>query len=152
MDDRAAAPVVGKALEIAVLVVFVGLVSASLFGSVVPAYRTAAGEEVGDRVLTAVAGQVETAANAPPDVVERRVTVSLPRTVRGVPYRIRAENESGTPGLVLDHPNTAIGGRTTLAVPPRVMTVRGELRSTADPAPTVVVTGHENGTVAVTLR
>jgi hypothetical protein len=152
VDDRAAAPVVGKALEIAVLVVFVGLVSASLFGSVVPAYRTAAGAEVGDRVLTAAAGQIETAANAPPDVVERRVTISLPRTVRGTSYEIQVEDESGTLVLVLDHPNAAIGGRTALAVPPRVTTMRGELRSAADPAPVAVVTGRANGTVVVTLR
>lgn len=152
MDERAAAPVVGKALEIAVLVVFVGLVSASLFGSVVPAYQTAAGVEVGDRVLTAAASQVEAAANVPADVVERRVTVSLPRTVRGTSYGVRAENESGTFSLVLAHPNAAIDGRAALAVPPRVTAVRGEFRSTADPAPTVVVTGRANGTVVVTLR
>jgi hypothetical protein len=150
VDDRAAAPVVGKALEVAVLVVFVGLLSAALFGSVVPAYRTAAGAEVGDRVLVAAAGQIEVAARAPDGVVERRAAVSVPRTIRGAGYVLRATNTTGTPTLVLDHPNAAIGGATPLSVPSRVAVVGGELRS-AD-SPTVVIEGRPDGTLAVTLQ
>ncbi|WP_380678788.1 DUF7263 family protein [Salinigranum sp. GCM10025319] len=96
MDERAAAPVVGKTMEVAVLVVFLGVVSAALFGSVVPQYRTAAGAEIGDRVLVAAAGQIETAASGPESVVERRVDVSVPRTIRGAAYVVRAENRNGT--------------------------------------------------------
>jgi hypothetical protein len=150
VDERAVAPVVGKSLEIAVLVVFLGLVSAALFGSVVPEYRTAAGTEVGDRVLVAAAGQIEVAARAPADVVERRVVVSIPRTVRGAGYVVRAETQNETPTLVLDHPNPAIGGETALAVPPRVSTVTGEFRSSTSPA--VVVSRRADGTMAVTLQ
>jgi hypothetical protein len=150
VDERAAAPVVGKAMEVAVLVVFLGVVSAALFGSVVPQYRTAAGAEIGDRVLVAAAGQVEVATDGPESVVERRVDVSLPRTIRGAAYVVRAESRNGTPALVLDHPNAAIGGETLLSVPPRVAVVDGEFRSTASPA--IVVRARADGTTAVTLQ
>lgn len=150
MDERAAAPVVGKALEVAVLVVFVGLVSAALFGSVVPSYRTAAGAEVGDRVLVAATGQVEVAARGAPTVERRRADVSLPRTIRGTAYVVRAARVNGTPALTLDHPNVAIGGTRVLSLPPRVTAVDGELRSTD--APTVAVSRSPNGTVSVMLQ
>lgn len=149
MDERAVAPVAGKALEVAVLVVFVGVVSAALFGSVVPTYRTVAGAEVADRALVAVAGQIDTAAVVPDGAVERRVTVSMPRTVRGSAYAVEAVNESGTPALVLEHPHAGVGGSVPLSVPAET-TVTGRLRSTDDP--TVVVTRETNGTVEVTLR
>lgn len=149
MDDRAAAPVVGKALEIAVLVVFVGVVSAALFGSLVPTYRTAAGEAVGDRALAAVAGQVDTAAAVTDSVVERRVAISMPRTIRGAAYTVRAVNGSERQRLELDHPHPGVGGTLPLATPPAV-TVDGTLRSTGEP--TVVVTQSTSGTVRVVLQ
>ncbi|WP_152040193.1 DUF7266 family protein [Salinigranum salinum] len=150
MDDRASAPVVGKAMEVAVLVVFVGLVSAALFGSVVPTYRTAAGAEVGERALVAVAGQIEEAARTPDEVIDRRVAISLPRTIRGETYAVRATTTNGTPTLVLDHANAAIGGETALAVPPRVAGVNGTLRSGA--SPTVTVTRRPDGRFEVRLQ
>lgn len=149
MDDRAAAPVVGKAMEVAVLVVFVGLLSAALFGGVVPEYRTAAGAAVGDRVLVAAAGQVETAAQGSEYVDERRVDVSVPRTVRGAAYVLRVESRDGTPTLVLDHPNPAIGGTMPLAIPSHVTGVEGESRSTRSPV--VVVSRQPDRTLAVRL-
>lgn len=150
MDDRATAPVIGKTLEIAVLVVFIGLVSTALFGSVVPAYRTAAGAEVGDRALVAAVGQVEVAADAPESVETRRVTISIPRTVRGSSYTVHAAEVNDTPVLVLDHPVSGIGGVRPLSLPTSVTTVDGELRSTA--APTVVVSRQQDGTLAVVLQ
>jgi hypothetical protein len=152
VDDRAVSPVVGKALEVAVLVVFVGLVSAALFGSVVPAYRTAAGAEVGDRVLVAAAGQIEVAADVPAAVTERRTAVVIPRTIRGAAYAVRVDpgNATGPPTLVLDHPHGSIGGATALSLPPQVVTVTGTTRSTA--SPTVVVYGRPGGRVEVTLE
>jgi hypothetical protein len=149
VDERAAAPVAGKALEVAVLVVFVGVVSAALFGSVVPTYRTAAGDEVADRALVAVAGQVDAAAVVTDSVVERRVTVSMPRTIRGSAYVVRAVDERETPTLVLDHPHPGIGGSVALSVPAGTP-VSGALPSTADP--TVVVSRAANGTVEVVLQ
>ena len=150
MDDRAAAPVVGKALEIAVLVVFVGLVSAALFGSVVPAYRTAAGAEVGDRVIVAAAGQVEHVADAPRSVESRRVGVAVPRTIRGSTYVVRATEEDGVPALVLDHPTPEIGGTVALALPARVTAVEGDLHSAEEP--TVVVSREPGGALVVVLE
>ncbi|AUV80853.1 hypothetical protein C2R22_03570 [Salinigranum rubrum] len=148
MDERAAAPVAGKALEIAILVVFVGVVSAALFGSVVPTYRTAAGAEVGDRTLVAVVGQVDTAAVVTDSVVERRVAVSMPRTIRGSAYVVRAVNGNQTPTLVLDHPHAGVGGAVPLSVPAETR-VNGSLQSTSEP--TVVVT-QESGRIEVVLR
>ena len=150
MDDRAVSPVVGKAFEIAVLVVFVGLVSSALFGSVVPDYRTAAGSEIGDRVLVATASQVEVAADVPPTVIERRAAVAMPRTIRGEPYAVRTETGNGTTRLRLDHPNPAIGGETALSLPPAVAAVDGAFDSTASPG--VVVRARTNGTLEVTLQ
>lgn len=49
--DRAVSPVVGKALEAALVVLFIGLVTTSLYGSVLPSYRTTAGDGVGERTL-----------------------------------------------------------------------------------------------------
>jgi hypothetical protein len=149
VDNRAAAPVVGKALEIAVLLVFVGVVSAALFGSLVPTYRTAAGEEVGDRTLVAVAGQIDTAAAVTDSVVERRVTVSMPQTIRGAAYVVRAVDERGPQRLELGHPHPGIDGSVPLATPPAAA-VDGTLRSTSEP--TVVVTRNASGTVRVVLR
>jgi hypothetical protein len=150
VDERATTPVVGKALEVAVLVVFIGLVSAALFGSVVPTYRTAAGAEVGDRVLISAVGQVDVAADVPESVETRRVTISIPRTIRGSSYILRTDEVNGTPTLVLDHPASRIGGVRPLSLPAAVTTVDGELRSTA--TPTVVVSRQQNGTLAVVLQ
>lgn len=150
MDDRAVSPVVGKTLEVAVLVVFVGVISAALFGSVVPAYRTAAGDEVADRVLVSVTGQVETAADVPPTVDSRRTELSLPRTIRGAAYVVRTTQVNGTPALVLDHPHPRIGGRFPLALSDRVAVVEGTAQST-EPS-VVVVTVREGGRLEVLLR
>jgi hypothetical protein len=149
VDDRAAAPVVGKALEVGILVVFVGVVSAALFGSVVPTYQTAAGAEVGDRVLVAVTGQVDTVASTPDTVTERRVRVSMPRTIRGTAYVVRTTTVRGHAALELDHPHARIGGSIPLSVPGEVV-VTGRLRSTDEP--TVVVSRAEGGTVEVVLQ
>lgn len=149
VDERAVVPSVAKALEAAVVVALVALLTATLFGGVVPGYRSAAGAEVGDRVL-ATAGQGVEAAVPPGGVaVDARHRVSLPRSVRGEGYVLRAD--AGTESLVLDHPHPAVGGRARLALPDRVATVRGEYDS-ASGAPLVVAVRDGPGGLVVTLR
>ncbi|MFB6304713.1 MAG: hypothetical protein ABEH47_06070 [Haloferacaceae archaeon] len=110
-------PVVGKALEAGVLVLLVALLATTMFGSVVPEYRTAAGAELADRTLAGAAERVEQA--VPDDVpheLDREVRADLPATIRGRGYEIRATGRE----LVLDHPTAGVGGRVDLALPPGV--------------------------------
>jgi hypothetical protein len=128
-DDRAVSPVVGKALEAALVVLYLGLVTTTLYGSAVPDYRATAGAEVGDRTLAAAATEVERAVPPPAASVAVEVRVDLPRTIAGDRYAVRADAET----LVLDHPDPAVGGRARLSLPAHVVAVRGTLESTADP-------------------
>ncbi|WP_174786376.1 hypothetical protein [Haloprofundus sp. MHR1] len=145
--DRAMAPAVGKALEVGVVLLYVALVTTTLFAGVVPEYRTAVARDVSDRVLVSAAENVEGA--VPPDTahVRSEQRVSLPATIRGANYRIRAaDGESGTPAaLVLEHPDAELGGRLALALPDRVSAVEGSW--TSGGAQSVVVEGDETGVV-----
>ncbi|MFB6091013.1 MAG: hypothetical protein ABEJ97_08140 [Halobellus sp.] len=115
--DRALSPVVGKTLELGVGVLFVALLTATFFGGLVPEYRVAVGDELGDRALVAGADRIETAVPSVEFVdVERSVAVRLPPTIRGDPYRVVAE-DADAPALRLVHPDRSIGGRVRLAVP-----------------------------------
>jgi hypothetical protein len=133
-DDRALSPVVGKTLELGLVVLYLALVTTALYGGIVPDYRTAAGASVADRTLASGAERVETAVppNATHVAVERRVP--LPTTIRGEQYRITATNRST---LSLRHPNPAIGGRVRLVVPASVVSVAGTWQSGAPAAVTV---------------
>lgn len=115
--DRGLSPVVGKALELGVVVLFVALVSTTLYGDVVPGYRTAAAEEVGERALVDAAERVERAVPERTARLDRRVAVPLPTTIRGDAYRVRAVSDADATRLVLDHPDD-VGGRVALALPP----------------------------------
>lgn len=128
-DRRALSPVVGKILEIGLVVLYLGVVTTALYGGVVPEYRAATGHELGERVLAHAAIQVEQAVPPTARTVEVRVRVSLPRTIAGAGYRIRADGRT----LVLDHPGVEVGGRVRLALPERVVRVTGEWNS-RDPA------------------
>ncbi|ESP88104.1 DUF7266 family protein [Candidatus Halobonum tyrrellensis] len=127
-SDRAVTPVVSKTLELGLVLLFVGLTTTALYGSAVPGYRTAAGDEMADRTVAAAAERVEAA--VPP--AARRVSVEhrvpLPATLRGSAYRVVAAD--GT--LVVDHPNPGIESRARLALPSRVVSVAGAWESEAD--------------------
>jgi hypothetical protein len=133
-DDRGLSPVVGKTLELGLVVLYLGFVTTTLYGGVVPDYRTAAGQSVADRTLASGAERIEAAIppNATHVAVERRV--SLPTTIRGEQYRVEATNRTS---LRLRHPNPAIGGRVRLVVPDAVVSVSGEWRSGSPAAVTV---------------
>ena len=128
--DRGLAPVVGKTLEIGLVLLFISGLSTALFGGVVPDYRTVAGDEVAERTVVAAAERVDAA--VPPMAwtarVERRVP--LPDTIRGAAYRISAEERL----LVLEHPARGIDATARLAFPSRVVSVEGTWHSGADTA------------------
>lgn len=145
MADRAVAPVVGKALEAGLVVLYVGLLTSALYGHAVPEYRSTAGDAVAERALAEASHRVQQA--VPPDArrVDAEVRVGLPDTVRGRTYEVRAANRS----LVLDHPHPAVEGRQRLALPGFVGEVRGSWHS-AEPA--VVRVSKGNGSLVVELR
>lgn len=145
MTERAVSPVVGKAMEAGLVVLYIGLVTTALYGGVVPDYRTATGDELADRTLAATAQRVQQA--VPPDATLVRAShrVDLPRTIAGEAYEIRADGAA----LVLVHPDPAIGGRSRLALPAAVVDVRGSWGSRQ---PAVVRVESVEGGLAVRLE
>lgn len=143
MSDRAVSPVVGKVLEFGVVVLWIGVVSAALYGGVVPEYRTAAGNAVAERTLARTADAVEGAGTG--STITSRRRVALPTTIRGQPYDVRVRNRT----LVLEHPHAAVGARYRLSMPSHVRTVSGDWRSGSD---AVVVARSTDTGVVVTLR
>lgn len=140
-DRRGLTPAIGKALEVGVVVLFVGVVSTALYGGFVPSYRAAVGDEVADRTVVTAAEEVENAIPPAAQRVRAVHRVDLPRSIRGSTYRIDADNGS----LVLDHPESAVGARTRLALPDRVDRVEGAWQSGGDPM--VVVERSPSGLV-----
>lgn len=124
-DARGAVPVVSKALEAALVVLYIGLVTAALYGGVVPEYRAAAGGEVAERTVAGAAADVESA--VPPGAVaaDVRAEVELPATIAGAAYRVRADGDR----LVLEHPDPAVGASAPLVLPDRVASVEGTWES-----------------------
>jgi hypothetical protein len=98
-----------------------------MYGGLVPDYRTAAGAEVGERVVAESAQRVQQAVPAHARAVEVRTSVSLPETIRGQAYSLRVENRT----LVLDHPRDDIGSQARLALPETVSSVEGNWSSEA---------------------
>jgi hypothetical protein len=143
--DRGVAPAVGKALEAGIVVLFIAMLTTTLFGGVVPTAKDAAADEVGERTLQHAAGSIERA--IPPaganGTVERRV--SLPDGIRSRGYRITAANGS----LRLVHPSASVGGTTPLVLPDNVRAVRGNL---TDDGAVVRVEPHPDGGVVVILE
>lgn len=124
-DDRAVTPIVGKALEAAIVVLFIGVVTTGLYAGVVPDYRSATAGELGDRTLVAAVNEVEAAVPPYAERVHAERRVDLPTTLRAEGYRIVASSgPEGSPTLELRHPHPAVGGERPLALPDAV-TVEG---------------------------
>lgn len=119
--DRAVSAVVGKTLEAGIVVLYVSMLVAVLYGGVVPEYEAAASDELGERVLAETALAVQTAVPADPSS-EATVRHRLPETVAGSTYRIVAANRS----LRLVHEDAAVGGTVPLVLPEDVDRVEGE--------------------------
>lgn len=118
--QRGVSAVVGKTLEAGIVVLYVSLLVSTLYGGVVPEYRGAAGEELGDRVLAEAALEVQIAVSEDPRT-EASVRHDLPTTIRETTYRIVAENES----LRLVHSDAAVGAELPLALPADVVRIEG---------------------------
>jgi FlaG/FlaF family flagellin (archaellin) len=116
MDNRAVSPVVGKLLAAGLAVLYIASITGLLVGGIVPDYRAATGEELGERVLATAASHVEQVRPATDGNVTARTGTSLPATIRDQQYSLRLVN--GT--LVLDHPDDSLDARTRLALPPNV--------------------------------
>lgn len=127
MDNRAVSTVVEKTLAIGLVALFVSLVSVTVYGGVVPEFRTATGEELADRTLAKATERVQQA--VPPNAtdVDARVRVALPGTIQGAGYRIYPDRRT----LVLDHPDDRIATRARFALPASVVRVEGEWQSGA---------------------
>ncbi|GAA0652782.1 DUF7266 family protein [Salarchaeum japonicum] len=147
MDDRGVAPVVGKALEAGIVLLYVGAVAAAMYGSVVPDYRTTAGDAVAERALAAAAEDVEAAIPAEVREATVRADVTLPATIRGRPYTVAVENRT----LVLAHPDPEVGARVRLALPASVTAVSGSW-SSGTPAAVLVVREHGETVVRLVAR
>lgn len=137
--SRGATPVVGKALEATLVVLFVGLLSAVLYGGIVPGYQAAAGDELADRTVADVASDVERGVPPPTRSATVTVDVDLPATIDGAAYRIHAADDR----LVLEHPHPDVGAEAPLSLPDRVVAVSGTLESGG--STTVGVTTTEEG-------
>lgn len=142
-DDRGVTPAVGKVMEIALVVLYLGVVTGALYAGTVPEYRDATGARVADRVLASAAADVENAVPPATTHVSRRARIDLPETIRGEGYWLRVDRGA----LVLDHPRSAIGGQLPLSLPPSVVQVSGAW-SSYEPA-IVAIRGSSDG---VTVR
>ena len=126
MDDRGLSPVVGKTLAAGLALLYIAGMTATLLGGPVPAGRTAAGGELGERVLTSAATGVESAVPTTDARVESRTAVTLPPTIRNAGYTL----ELAGGRLVLDHPVDALDRETRVALPPGVAVADGTWEST----------------------
>ncbi len=147
MTERAVSPVVGKVLEAGLVVLYVSMITTTLYGGVVPDYRTTVGDEVGDRVLSKAAERIQQAVPANGTAVRARMRVSLPETIRGTGYEIRADGRT----LTLVHPTEKVEDSTRLAVPDSVVKVHGNW-SSREPAVVVVRSAQSGSGLVVELK
>jgi hypothetical protein len=131
-------------LELGLVLLFLAAVTATLYGGVVPEYRTAAGDQVADRTLAAASQQVQQAVPPNGSRVSATATVDLPATIRGRHYEVRVSNRT----LVLDHPRPGVDARARLALPPSGVAVTGNWSSGR---PARVVVEQVSGGLAVRL-
>lgn len=131
----------GKLLEVSIVVLYVGLLSTTLYGGVVPGYQSTTGDEVAERTLATASQRVHQA--VPPNGTHVRVTarVDLPDAIAGRAYEVRADGRR----LVLDHPDPDVVASSRLALAESVVDVSGNW-SSGEPA-SVLVRGTPRGLV-----
>jgi len=127
-DDRAISYVVEKTTAIGLAVLYIGAVTGVLLGGVVPDYRTAAGDELGERTLAAAASGIEDSVPAASGTVNRTTSVELPETIRNEAYELALVGRR----LVLRHPAAGVGGEVALSLPPSVTVENGTWTSGGD--------------------
>lgn len=137
--ERGVAPATSKALEVGILSLYVGLIAVGLYAGAVPDYRSTAGDAVAERTLAAASQRVEQAVPPGGSSVSARARVTLPETIRGRRYEVRAVGRQ----LVLDHPHPRVRTRSDLALPPSVVDVSGSWSS--DRPAVIAVRGTSRG-------
>jgi len=125
-DSRGVSFVVEKALAIGVAVLYIGVVTGVLLGGVVPEYRAATGDELGERVLATAATDIEGAVPAADGAVNHTSTIDLPDAIEDESYELHLRGRR----LVLVHPDPAIAAETRLSLPPSVTVENGTWEST----------------------
>jgi len=137
--DRAMSPVVGKAMEATLVVLYLGLLTTALYGGAVAEYRGTAGEEVAERTLADAATDVEAAVPPAATTATVRLEVDLPPTIAGAAYTVQARPDE----LVLEHPDPRISTTVPLVLPDRVVGVSGTWQSGGTATVRVESTGAE---------
>lgn len=125
MDNRALSTVVEKLLSLSIVLLYITLLTTVLYGGTVPAYRGAVGAELGERTLAESTARIEQTVPPAGRSVTASRRVSLPATIDGATYEIRAEGGR----VVLDHPDPDIGGQARPVLPTRVETLTGAWQS-----------------------
>jgi len=115
-DSRGVTPVVGKSLAAGIALLYVAGMTGVLLGGVVPDYETAAGDELGERVLATAAGDIETTIPRTEGAATARADADLPGSIEDASYRLELSGRT----LRLVHPSDGIGGRTWLSLPANV--------------------------------
>lgn len=133
MDNRAVTPVVEKLLTLGIVVLFIGVVTAVLFGSAVPNYRDAVGAELGDRVVVSAGEQIEAAVPPNGTTISGQTTIDVPETIRGDRYELGVDGTT----LALEHPRAGIGSEIHLSLPDHVSTTSGTIESQGDRTVTI---------------
>lgn len=128
LGQRATSPVIGKILAAGITLLFVTSMSVTLYSGVVPSYQTAAGDELGERVLVTGATAIEATPPRVSGTVESERTVELPATIESEGYTLVLAN--GT--LRLSHPSRGIEAETRLALPENVTVVGSTYHSGTD--------------------
>ncbi|QSG03395.1 DUF7266 family protein [Natranaeroarchaeum sulfidigenes] len=145
MADRAVSAVVGKALEASIVIIYIGLLTTTLYAGVLPEHRTAAATEVADRTVADVSGDLQTAVPSSTATNRTEQQVDLPATIRGETYWIRVQNDT----LVLEHPHSDVGERAPIVLPRSVTSVEGEWRSDEQ---TVITAERSDDTIEIRLE
>lgn len=113
-DERGMTPVVGKTLAIGIVLLYIGGMTTLLYGSVVPGYQAATGEELADRTLATAADEIEGSVPEATGEVNRTRRISLPDRIRDERYRLELSGER----LRLEHPDREHSPESILSVPP----------------------------------
>lgn len=128
-NDRGATPVVGKALEVGIVVLYIALLTTVLYGGLVPEYRAAAGSDVGDRVLAEATQEIQGAVPES-ERARARTTIDVPDRIHDSDYQLRAVERPEGYRLALEHPHPEIGSEVPVFLPADVVAFEGAWTST----------------------
>lgn len=127
MDNRGASAVVSKALEIVIVLLYVGVLSTALYGGVVPEARQTADDAVAERALAAAVEDIRAAVPSSGDGTVS-LAVELPTTIGGEVYTVVPKGRA----LVLNHPNEAVDAKVALLLPDSVQAITGRWESSGE--------------------